>query len=311
MSWSGDEPVGSVQDVGTATFGATLRAWRARRGLSQEALADAAGTVARHVSRLETGRAQPSAAMVRALGAALDVPPRPLDELLAAAGHAPRPTSGAVTVPGPRLLVEMRRLLDAHEPWPALALDGQWDVVAHNTAAGTLMAYLDPAALEGRNALRVALHPGGLVQWSAPDAPWVVALRARAADQAARVPAGRLSRVLAEVGGPADTPAEVSVPMHLHVPAGEMTLLAVGTRLAAPGDAAAADLTVDTLLPADPASREVLRRTLAEAPRPSVPGVGGDAGVGRADHVLQDPDVDVVESFEVEARRAGGVRPQA
>lgn len=297
--------------VATATFGATLRAWRTRRGMSQEALADAAGTVARHVSRLETGRAQPSAAMVRALAAALEVPPRSLDELLAAAGHAPRPACGLVTVPGPRLLAEMRRLLEAHDPWPALALDGQWDVVAHNAAAGALMAHLDPAALEGRNALRVALHPGGLVRWSAPDAPWVAALRARAADQAARVPAGRLARVLAEVGGPADTPADVAVPMHLHLPAGEVTLLAVGTRLAAPADAAAADVTVDTLLPADAASREVLRRTLAEAPRASGPDVSGDALVGRADHVLQDREVDVLEALEVEARRTGGVRSQA
>lgn len=239
------------------SFGPALRSWRTRRGLSQERLAVSAGTVARHVSRLETGRAHPSAAMVRALARALAVPPDALGHLLVAAGHAPQPVA-VHPAAGPVLLAAVQRLLDAHEPYPALALDPDWVVVAHNAAAGRILAVLDPAALEGRHALRVALHPGGLVRYATDDAPWADALRARAADQAARSPDGPLARVLAEVGGAAHVPPDVAVPLRLRLPCGEVTLLAAASRFAVPGDLAAAGLTIDTLLPADPASQAAL-----------------------------------------------------
>jgi len=250
------------------SFGPALRTWRTRRGLSQERLALAAGTVARHVSRLETGRAQPSPGMVRALAGALTVPPRGVEELLVAAGHAPHPAPSSPPAAGPALLAAVRRVLDAHEPYPAFALDPVWDVVARNTAAGRLLAGLAPDALAGGNALRLALHPGGLVRYAADDAPWAAALLARAADQAAHVPDGRLAGVLADVltargTAAADVPADVAVPVRLRLPVGDVTLLAVSTRLAVPGEPAAAGLTIDTFLPADARTQRVLERTAA------------------------------------------------
>ncbi|UZN05050.1 helix-turn-helix domain-containing protein [Cellulomonas sp. S1-8] len=239
------------------TFGTTLRAWRTRRALSQERLAAAAGTVARHVSRLETGRAHPSAAMVRALAGALDVPPGGVEDLLAAAGHAPRPAATPPS-PGPALLAAVGRVLDAHEPYPAFALDPGWHVVAHNAAAGRLLACLDPDALVGRHALRMALHPGGLVGLASDDAPWRAALLARAADQAAAVASDRLARELAAWGGPTHARADVAVPVRLRLPSGDVTLLAMSTRLAVPDEPAAAGLTIDTFLPADAASKRLL-----------------------------------------------------
>src|SRR5215471_16295538 len=70
-------------------FPALLRHWRTRRGLSQLDLALAADVSPRHVSFLETGRAQPSRDMVLRLGATLGVPLRDQNEMLRAAGLAP------------------------------------------------------------------------------------------------------------------------------------------------------------------------------------------------------------------------------
>ena len=71
------------------SFGARLRWWRTRRGLSQLDLAGAASTTQRHLSFLESGRTQPSREMVLRLAAALDVPLRQQNALLLAAGFAP------------------------------------------------------------------------------------------------------------------------------------------------------------------------------------------------------------------------------
>src|SRR4051794_9009189 len=68
-------------------FPALIKHWRTRRGLSQLDLALAADVSSRHVSFLETGRAQPSREMILRLGSALDVPLRDQNALLTAAGY--------------------------------------------------------------------------------------------------------------------------------------------------------------------------------------------------------------------------------
>src|SRR5437899_2555634 len=70
-------------------IGQLLRQWRERRRLSQLALAVDAEISTRHLSFIETGRAQPSREMVLLLARALDVPPRARNELLTTAGYAP------------------------------------------------------------------------------------------------------------------------------------------------------------------------------------------------------------------------------
>jgi transcriptional regulator with XRE-family HTH domain len=69
--------------------GALLRDWRQRRRRSQLDLALDAGVSARHVSFVETGRAQPSREMVLHRAEELEVPLRERNHLLLAAGYAP------------------------------------------------------------------------------------------------------------------------------------------------------------------------------------------------------------------------------
>src|SRR5262249_50196918 len=107
---------------GASPVGALLREWRQRRSLSHLELAGRSAVSARHLSFIETGRAQPSREMVLHLADRLDVPLRDRNRLLLAAGYAP--------VFGERSLEEsemtpvreaLERFLLAHEPYPAVA----------------------------------------------------------------------------------------------------------------------------------------------------------------------------------------------
>src|SRR6516165_10279531 len=80
--------------------GGLIRQWRQRRRLSQLDLACDAGISTRHLSFVETGRAQPSRDMLLHLSEQLDVPVRERNVLLVAAGYAPSARSR--TRPWPR-----------------------------------------------------------------------------------------------------------------------------------------------------------------------------------------------------------------
>jgi len=80
-------------------FGVLLRQWRTARKMSQFALALEADISARHLSFLETGRAQPSRDMVLLLTTSLDVPLRERNRWLMAAGYAPIYRETVLTAP--------------------------------------------------------------------------------------------------------------------------------------------------------------------------------------------------------------------
>src|SRR5262245_34705336 len=105
-----------------SSVGDLLRSWRQRRRLSQLDLALEANISTRHLSFLETGRAQPSRDMVLRLAEQLAVPLRERNALLTAAGFAPVYRERALADPalGPaRKAIDL--VLAGHEPYPAVA----------------------------------------------------------------------------------------------------------------------------------------------------------------------------------------------
>jgi transcriptional regulator with XRE-family HTH domain len=138
----GATPVVATKPM-TKSFGPRLRWWRERRGLSQLELAGAAGTSQRHVSFLESGRTHPSREMVLRLAAALEVPLRQQNALLLAAGFAPAWRESDLSAPD---LAQVDRALDhvlaQQEPFPALVVDGRWNLLRANAAALRLTAFL-------------------------------------------------------------------------------------------------------------------------------------------------------------------------
>src|SRR4051812_18624019 len=145
--------------------GTLLRRWRTHRGVSQLALAMTSGFSARHVSFLESGRAQPGREALEVLSEALDVPLRERNRLLVAAGFAPRyrhtPLSASEMGPVRHVL---QFVLDRYLPYAAVVLDRYSNCLMGNGASGRLLArFVDPSLLTSHaNHLRVVFHPLGL-----------------------------------------------------------------------------------------------------------------------------------------------------
>src|SRR5499427_156269 len=146
------------------TAGDHLREWRGRRRMSQLELASEAEISTRHLSFLETGRAQASREMLLHLSEQLDIPLRERNVILVAAGYAPVFEERALTSPemaAARHAVE--RVLKGHEPFPALAVDRHWELVSANAAVAPLLVGVDEELLKPPvNVLRLSLHPSGL-----------------------------------------------------------------------------------------------------------------------------------------------------
>lgn len=147
-------------------FGPLLSDWRRRRRLSQLALSLEAEVSQRHLAFLERGRARPSRAMVLTLARALELPLSAQNDLLIAAGFAPlfprRSLDDAALAPIRRAML---RMIERHEPYPALVIDADWRVVAANRPAeamfGPLLAPYEGdmlAMFQGSEALRAAIE---------------------------------------------------------------------------------------------------------------------------------------------------------
>ena len=162
-------------------FGTLLRHWRETRRYSQLDLALNADISSKHVSFLENGRNQPSRAMILRLATAMDLPLRDRNLLLSAAGFASVYTESSLEAPEFGQVDEaLRRILDKHEPYPAIVVDGNWDIVAQNRGAATLMTLFIPHAAElSGNAFEILFSEHGLqpfvVEWGKSQRNAVVA----------------------------------------------------------------------------------------------------------------------------------------
>ena len=154
----------TIAENRTSRVGPLLRDWRQRRRMSQMELALEAGVSTRHLSFVETGRSRPSAEMVLHLADRLEVPLRERNELLLAAGFAPQYAARDFEDPA---LSEVRdavsRVLAAHEPYPAIAVDRYWNLIASNESIGPFLEDVaDELLVPPVNTIRLALHPDGV-----------------------------------------------------------------------------------------------------------------------------------------------------
>ncbi len=268
--------VGAVHTSGTTAAGAAsagvlLRDWRQHRRLSQLDLAVRAGVSARHVSFIETGRSRPTSQMILRLCHHLDVPLREQNRLLLAGGFAPaHPEHAWADPPMAAANAAVETILSAHLPWPALAVDAGWDLVAANEAAYALLDGVAADLLEPPvNVIRLSLDRRGL-------APRIVNLdewRAHLVDRLRReheVGGNLRVRVLLEelgegvVATPGPAPALV-VPLRLRVGDTELSLLSTTTVFGTPREVTLSELAIESFFPADDATRHHLTRSLPTA----------------------------------------------
>ncbi|WP_370324646.1 helix-turn-helix domain-containing protein [Euzebya sp.] len=255
-----------------ARVGPLLRDWRDRRRRSQMDLALDVGVSPRHLSFVETGRSRPSPELVIALADGLDVPLRERNALLLAAGYAPRYAETSLDDPAmDRARAAIQRILDAHDPYPGVAMDRSWDVALANSAALALVEGL-PDELLGPplNMFRVGLHPDGLAGRTRNFAEWGSYLL------------GQLDRTLALTGDPGlaalaeevrtyptvaalppvvvpDEP-QITLNAHLVTPAGDLVVFSTLTTFGTPRDITLEELVVELFWPADEATARLLGR---------------------------------------------------
>lgn len=250
------------------TIGTLLREWRHRRGLSQLALSERSGVSTRYLSTVETGRSTPSRQLVLHLADQLSVPLRERNALLVAAGYAPVYRHRALDdadMTAARTAV--RRILDAHLPYPAVVVDRHWTLVDSNAAA---RVFLDGAAADllvpPVNMLRLGLHPDGL------------APRIANVDQVRAGLLGRLRRQIAATGdpvlsalhdelapdaptGPPPVPAphDITMPIRIRYGTTELALFGTLTMFGTPQDVTLDELVVELYYPADDHTAAALR----------------------------------------------------
>lgn len=148
-------------------FGPMLREWRRARGASQLDLALNCGLSQRHLSFLESGRSRPSRGMVLHLASALGVPLRQQNAMLLSAGFAPVYKERPLDAPDMRPVEQaLAHALRQQEPFPAIAVDGAYNILRANRALGAFLAFLTgraPAPEAGPlNAVEIVLRPDGL-----------------------------------------------------------------------------------------------------------------------------------------------------
>jgi transcriptional regulator with XRE-family HTH domain len=241
------------------TAGELIRFWRTQRGLSQLELSLDANVSTKHLSFVETGRSQASRQLLVHLAQHLDLPIAERNKLLLAGGFAPpyleQPYDGELMEP---LRESLRDLLAAHEPNPALIVDGLWNLIDSNRAAALLWDGVDADLLEPPiNMLRLGVHPGGLPRISsmtaACNAPLIHRLKRRSREEADPALGGLIEEVESYLPEepPTGQATQPVVTLDLRTPAGEVRLFTVIATLGAPLEVTAANLAIETFLPMD------------------------------------------------------------
>jgi transcriptional regulator with XRE-family HTH domain len=262
--------------------GPLLRRWRESRHLSQLDLALEAEVSARHISFLETGRAEPSREMLLTLASVLDVPLRERNLLMLAAGYAP--IYGETSLDDPRMTqvrAAVEIILRSNEPRSAIAHDRHWNIVMANsafvrfltTSLGKPPAGLLPLQVSKPprlNVLHLVFDPN-LVRKIIIN--WEVIAKSLLNEAYRRLAWARddkLKKLIAEIlsypGVPArwrepdlEAPHELILPMEMNLDGKIARMFSTVTTVATPHDVTLQELHVEAFYPADAETERILQ----------------------------------------------------
>src|SRR6202167_1590263 len=168
-----DNNRGSGREIEMATqsasavpqLGELLRYWRRERGKSQLDLSLDTGISQRHLSFVESGRSAPSRDLLSIVSDALNIPLRERNVMLLASGYAPLYSEQNMDTEQMTIVTQaIDRMLQQHEPHPALVLDRFWNVIRTNQAAPRFFGlFVDlEARPKPRNLLDLMFDPAGM-----------------------------------------------------------------------------------------------------------------------------------------------------
>jgi transcriptional regulator with XRE-family HTH domain len=260
-----------------AGFARLLREWRQRRRLSQLDLALESGVSQRHISFLESARANPSRTMILQLSETLNVPLRDRNIWLNAAGYAPLFKSRALDDPQMgQVMSAITMMLCAHEPFPAIAIDRAWNIKRANAAfemMGSMLGNDIWSRVGGgdRNLMRLFFHPLGIrpliTNWSAIG-PLIWQRAQREADELGGAEMKAVLDSLAPLQdddilwSAADAALVPVMPFNMQFGDMKASMFAIVATFGTAQDVTADELRIETLFPAD-AQTEALFRAAA------------------------------------------------
>jgi transcriptional regulator with XRE-family HTH domain len=246
--------------------------------MSQLELANEAEVSARHVSFLENGRSKPSREMLLRLAERLEIPLRERNALLLAGGFAPVYAERSLDDPELRAARgAVNLVLAGHEPFPAIAVDQHWNVIAGNRAIELFLSRVPAELLEPPvNVFRLSLRPDGLLPQIVNARQWRAHLLERLERQielsgdrvlidlldemrSYPVPGGTARRT-----APGVDLAGIAVPFRLRTEHGVLTFLSTTTIFGTPLDITLSELAIESFFPADAETAETMRRLVGE-----------------------------------------------
>jgi transcriptional regulator with XRE-family HTH domain len=222
----------------------------------------------RHLSFIETGRAQASREMLMHLSEELEIPLRERNVLLVSAGFAPVFRQRPLEDPALRAAREaIQVVLEAQKPFPAFALDRRWQVVASNAALPELYEAVAPELLQAPvNVLRLSLHPSGLAPRIENLAEWRAHLISRLRRQIELTADPVLKALMEEAAGYApgekyaDKAHEVLVPLRIRTNAGMLSFFSTTTVFGTPLEVTLSEIAIESFFPADAATAQTIRK---------------------------------------------------
>ncbi len=248
------------------SFGTALKEWRGQRRMSQLDLGLSSNVSARHISFLETGRANPSRSMVLQLCETLEVPRAARNVLLNAAGYAPAYQNrdlDAEDMSHVRAAVDWT--LERHNPYPAMALDRHWTIVKANSAGALL---LSGAGLSEGDSLLAAVTDGVrfaqvIENWTEIAQHMVVRLHTESAhlggDPVLDEAANALTDVLKRTPHTAPPqPLPAIIPARYKANGGVLSFFSTLAQFGTAEDIALAELKIELMFPADEHTRQTL-----------------------------------------------------
>lgn len=255
--------------MATLPVGKQIREWRQRRRLSQMDLALDAEISPRHLSFIETGKSTPSTMTIDRLAERLDLPFRAKNGLLRAAGFAPRHGERPLDDPAmERALAAIQHILKGHEPYPALAVDRHWNIVAANDSIAFFTEQIGSALLAPpMNALKLALHPDGLAPQIVNLGQWHAHILDQLDREVATSADAGLIALRNEIAdyphGPDDEehsadPEQIWVPLVLDTVVGRLSFISTITVFGTAHDITLSELALEAFYPADRETADIL-----------------------------------------------------
>lgn len=246
-------------------FADSLKDWRRRRGLSQLRLGLEADVSARHIAFLETGRSNPTRAMVIRLSEALGVPRPERNALLEAAGFAAayrRRELDDAEMASIRAAVDWT--LARHAPYPAFAYDRHWRLVALNDPAKRLLGAAGIAV--GASLLDAFLTHGpfrqAIVNWTEVATHISARLKTESRHLGGDPDLDAVAdRLLGEISPPYYPAGALPAIFTTRYQVGELVLSLFSTiaQFGSAEDIALAELKIELLFPADEATALILQ----------------------------------------------------